>query len=172
MQKQTRGIGRLAALPAAALLLMPLGCCDGPVAPQTEGCMFDTSMVTECTVAVLEETGGIAGRIDRWVIRDDGTVKHVDLATGAESELQVPGGAEQAAQLQAALASSGLDDQETGCYEPCEAVADGVRQRLVYQRQDDRRLFFFGTETGADVPRVIADAIGRMQDYVAEAQAR
>ncbi|MBN1772669.1 MAG: hypothetical protein JXB32_15475 [Deltaproteobacteria bacterium] len=171
MRKQTRRLGRPAAIPAAVLVLLPLGCCDGPIPPQTEGCMFDTSMVTECTVVVFDETGGIAGRTDRWVIRDDGTVKHVDLAGGAESELQVPGGAEQAAELQAALAASGLDDQETGCYEAGEVVDDGMQHRIVYQRQDDRRLFFFATEDGADVPLVIEDAIGLMRSYVAEAQA-
>jgi len=171
MKKQTWRLGRLAAMPAAVFLLLPLGCCDGPIPPQTEGCMFDTSQVTECTVAVFDETGGIAGRTDRWVIRDDGTVKHIDLATGAESELQVPGGAAQAAEFAAALASSGLDDQETGCYEPETAVIDGMQHRVVYQRQTDRQLFFFATEDGAEAPGVISDAIGLMIEYVAQAQA-
>lgn len=171
MQTKTSRLGRLAAVPAVVFTLLPLGCCDGPVPPQTEGCMFDTSMVTECTMAVLEESGGIAGASGRWVVRDDGTVKHVDLQTGAETELQVPGGAAQALELQAALLASGLDDQEVGCYEACEDAADGVQQRLVYQRPSDRQLFFFGTETGADVPGVVARVIEQLQAYVAEAQA-
>ncbi|MBI5498676.1 MAG: hypothetical protein HY907_00410 [Deltaproteobacteria bacterium] len=145
---------------------LSIGCDAEPLEPGTAGCMFDQAAVTECTIAVLEISGGIAGVADEYVIRDDGTVKYVNRLTGASQERALPGGADRAAQLADALDASHVRDVEAGCYLPSVDVADGLNVRVTLH--EDGRLWFFGSDC-ENGPSELLDVIDILKAYVQEA---
>jgi len=171
MMNPTRKDGRSPrALPVVVLLALSgsaaAGCDPEPLEPGTEGCIFERSAVTECTVAVLEISGGIAGTSDVYVVRDDGTVKHIDRTTGAFEERVVPGGEARAARLADALDATHVREAEMGCYLPDAEVADGLAVRLTLH--EEGRLWFFGSDCDSG-PAALVEAVDLLEDYVQEA---
>jgi hypothetical protein len=165
--KLNRVRGGLGVLGLLALLPLQLACDDGPVPPGSEGCEFDTSLVDGSTVAVMEITGGLAGAADRYVIRDDGTLTHFQLADDVTEERAVPGGEERAAQLIADLDATHVEDIDSGCYQADEEVPDGLDVRLIVQLGG--RQSFFGSECESG-PSELTQAIALLEAYVLEAR--
>jgi hypothetical protein len=152
----------------AALALLPLACCDGgPLEPNTAGCAFDRAAVTENTVAVLEISGGATGANDEYVIRVDGTIKHVDRLTGAVQERVVPGGPERTVQLVAALEACGVRDLEQGCYPNENEAVDSLVIRVTLRQESV--LSFFGNECESGPAELVA-AVDLLKAYVNEAR--
>ena len=161
-----RSLAVLGALAAVAVL--QLACCDGgPLEPNTAGCAFDRAAVAEDTVAVLEISGGTAGANDEYVIRVDGTIKHVDRLTGTVQERVVPGGPDRTAQLVVALDASGVRDVEQGCYPNESEAVDALIIRLILPQDSVRS--FFGNECGSGPTELVA-AIDLLKAYVNEAR--
>ena len=143
-----------------------VGCDSGPVQPGSEGCTFAESLVSECTIAVLEISGGLTAADDAYVIRDDGTVRHIDRRTGAAQERAVPGGLERAARLADELAATHVRDAESGCYLADEEVPESLSVRVTLH--EDGHLSFYGSDCGSG-PDALLEAIGLLEDYVQEA---
>jgi len=165
--KASRGRSALRGLWLLAVLPLPLACDDGPVPPGSEGCEFDTTLVGESTVAVMEITGGLAGAADRYLIRDDGTLTHVQLTDDVVEERAVPGGEERAAQLIADLDATHVEEIDSGCYQADEEVPDGLDVRLMVQLEG--RLSLFGSECESG-PSELTQAVALLEAYVLEAR--
>jgi hypothetical protein len=161
-----RNLAVLGALAAVALL--QVACCDGgPLEPNTAGCAFDQAAVAGDTVAVLEILGGTAGANDEYVVRIDGTIKHVDRLTGTAQDRVVPGGPARTAQLVVALDASGVRDVEQGCYPNENEAVDALIIRLILQQ--DSVLSFFGNDCGSGPTELVA-AVDLLKAYVNEAR--